>query len=226
MSEQVVFGIVSRNDLACQVAFNRVLRFAKNPEVCQMVGVSCIATARAMLASAIVQRIEAWGTECDGCVVLLDDDVEVTPIDLIAITRTCMQSGHVIVGTYPIRDADGAVSPDRRLAHRVGTDGAVYGGLGCIAIPIAVFLQVHKGEMPTRYLVSVHPSLPEVAPVYQATVLDGEWWTEDLFFFRVLRDGGAMTKLYPIVLRHAGRVADRSYRMLDGAPLPNELLTE
>lgn len=241
----VVVGLVSRSDLAVK----RQLQVVESTwpgdgvAICVMVGMSCIATARCALGAAIASDPPASGD----VVVLLDDDVLVSSVDLLAIVGQCRQSGEIVVGTYPIRDScEGAerLSPDLRLAHRVNRlpdgDVQIHGGLGCVAFPMPVFRELHGyGEIVSSdgvrvgNLVCPWSEMSVVVPggnvstcPYRACVQEGQWFTEDLFFFRLVERAGFPTQFYPLVLRHAGQVADSRYRMLDGTPIVSPLVAE
>jgi hypothetical protein len=156
-------------------------------------------------------------------VLLLDDDVVLSPSDVLAVAYQCHESQDVVFGSYPLRMPPGKEGQDNRLAHKLSPGGHISGGLGCTAIPAALFRHLHLSPFER---VKVHPSLPESSCPYRVGVYCGGWMTEDLFFCWTLARQNVKTSFYPPILRHGLTVATKDFTMLDHSPMIRDLVPE
>jgi hypothetical protein len=229
LAQHAAFGVVTRDDAGESRAQSVVDRYDPLAPVLTQKGVSCVATARCLLGATMAECMPPQ-TEC---VVLLDDDVEPSPGALNMLITSAISSartGHptVYVASYPLRLPtqlpDQPKQVDNRIAHRIAVDGNVSGGLGCIAIPAALFRWLHLGDWSPLY--SVMDSAPPSTCPYRVGPLHGTWTTEDLYFFSVLRELTIPSRLLPTVVRHGGRSAAADWKDLNGRPLPSCLTFE
>lgn len=226
----VTFGLVTRDNAGEARAGDIIEAYDRDALVLTQKGVSCVATARCMLGATMAEYMPP-DTEC---VVLLDDDVEPSPValrSLITSTISSARTGHptVYVASYPLRlplPLPGEPEqPDNRIAHRIAAVGGnVSGGLGCVAIPAAMFRWLHLGDWAPHY--QVMRKAPLSTCPYRVGPLHGTWTTEDLYFFSVLRELTIPSRLLPTVVRHDGRSAAADWKDLSGRPLPSCLSFE
>lgn len=226
----VAFGVVTRDAAGESRAQAIVDRYDPFAPVLTQKGVSCVATARCLLGATMAEYMPSE-TEC---VVFLDDDVEPSPTaltSLITSTISSARTGHptVYVASYPLRlpeSLPGAPEQvDNRIAHRVSAvNGNVSGGLGCVAIPAALFRWLHLGDWTPLY--AILPSAPLSTCPYRVGPYEGIWTTEDLYFFAMLRLNSIPSRLLPTVVRHGGRSAASGWSDLNGRPLPSCLTFE
>lgn len=218
----VAFGVVTRDSVGAARAQRVVDRWSADAPVLTQKGVSCVATARCMLGAAMATTMPS-NVEC---VVLLDDDV--TPsanalTTLIVSAISSARTGHptVYAASYPLRlpkpEPGERVLDDRRLAHDLSKDNNVSGGLGCVAIPSALFRWLHLGDW-TRHYQIMTAGPPSTCP-YRVGPRNGIWMTEDLYFCSVLRELTIPSRLIPVVVQHRGKSAGPGWSWLDGRPL-------
>lgn len=197
-------------------------QWGSNPVTCWNTGSSEIATARCSLGA-----IVATGMPPDtDVVVMLDDDVRPTPVDLIGIIgrAACDPTQPLVVCSYAIRLPPGKDGQDERIAHYVDPVGRVYGGLGCVAMTASRFRFIHlEGAQP---LVRVHQHAPLSSAPYRVGLFDGVWLSEDLYFFRTVHMLRIPTVLYPTCAVHGNTRVSRRFKMLDGAPLLSSLVVD
>jgi hypothetical protein len=219
---RVAFGTVTRDHCGLQRVQSVVDRWDLDAPLLSEVGHSCVATARCSLGAEMA-------TSCPSdveCIVLVDDDVSPSLIALksaIVSAVSSARSGHptAYFVSYPIRlpepDGQESVGEDKRLAHLLDFDDDVWGGLGCVAIPVATFRWLHLGDWTERYQVS--RGGPFSTCPYRVGPHDGQWKTEDVYFCSMLKQNGVRSRLVPYVARHGTISADESYRQLNGAPM-------
>jgi hypothetical protein len=75
-------------------------------------------------------------------------------------------------------------------------------------------------------LVRVTPGGPLSSAPYRVGVYDGQWLSEDLYFFRHVHRSGVPTVLYPRCSPHGRTLVTSRFKMLDGSPLAPELLLD
>lgn len=225
----VAFGVVTRDDCGAARAQSVVDAWDVDAPVLVQKGVSCVATARCILGSTMA---ETMPSDIE-CVVLLDDDVSPSPLALTTLVTSAVSSAKVgrptvYVASYPLRlpPAEPGEQPgvDRRIAHDVWKDGNVSGGLGCVAIPSALFRYLHLGDWTRHYPVSPG-RIPSTCP-YRVGPRHGIWMTEDLYFFSILRELTIPSRLIPRVVKHARLSAAEGFTQLNGSPLSCGLVFE
>lgn len=226
----VAFGVVTRDDAGESRAGDIIDAYDREALVLTQKGVSCVATARCMLGATMAECMPP-NTEC---VVLLDDDVEPSPGALTSLITSAISSartGHptVYVASYPLRlprPRPGEPEQlDNRIAHGIAAiGGTVSGGLGCVAIPAAMFRWIHLGDWAPHHQVSKRS--PMSTCPYRVGPLGGTWTTEDLYFFSVLQELTIPSRLLPTVVRHGGRSAAADWYDLNGRRLPSSLSFE
>lgn len=227
---RVAFGIVTRDDCGRQRAQEVVDLWDLDAPVLTMKGISCVATARCLLG---VDMANTMLPSTD-CVVLLDDDVRPSEFSLNLLITSChgaAKAGHptVYAATYPLRipppEAGELPRTDNRVAHDVWKDGVtISGGLGCVAIPAALFRWIHLGDWGHHY--SIVPGQAASTCPYRVGPRNGIWMTEDLWFFSVLRELSIPSRLIPRVVKHGDRSAAPGFRQLNDSPIPSHWVLE
>jgi hypothetical protein len=220
---KVAFGTVTRDHCGLQRVQAIVDRWDLDAPLMSMVGHSCVATARCSLGA---EMANSCPSDVE-CVVLLDDDVCPSLVALksaIVSAVSSARSGHptVYVVSYPIRLPEPTIDDplpgdDKRLAHLIDLDDDIWGGLGCVAIPIATFRWLHLGDWTQQYQV-VRGGTLSTCP-YRVGPHDGQWMTEDVYFFAMLKKNGIRSRMVPYVARHGTQSADASYSQLNGMSL-------
>lgn len=197
-------------------------QWCPDPVTCWNTGGSEIASSRCALGAIVATGMPA---ETD-IVVMLDDDVRPTPVDLIGIIgrAACDPISPVVVCSYALRLPPGKEGQDERIAHYV-KDRFIFGGLGCVAMTAARFRFIHLGDG-TQQLVKVHPNVPPSTAPYRVGVYADVWLSEDLYFFRNLHLLGIPAVLYPTCAVHGHTRVSRRFKMLDGAPLLSSLIVD
>lgn len=197
-------------------------QWSPEPVTCWYTGSSEIASARCCLGASVASHMPP-NTDV---VVMLDDDVRPSPVDLMGIIGRAAfdPTSPVVFSSYALRTPPGLEGNDDRIAHYLLGDSQVWGGLGCVAMTADRFRFVHLGG--AQPLVRVHPRLPHSAAPYRVGVYDDQWLSEDLYFCRVLHQLRVPTVLYPRCSAHGAVKVTSRFKMLDGAPLVSSLIVD
>jgi len=218
----VAFGVVTRDDCGRERAQTVIDRWSVDAPVLVQKGVSCVATARCLLGA----EMSASMPSDVECVFLLDDDVSPSATALFSLVTSAVssaRSGHptVYVASYPLRtptpELGEPIKEDRRIAHDIWQDGNVSGGLGCVAIPSALFRWLHLGDWTKHYPIMVGQT-PSTCP-YRVGPRNGIWMTEDLYFFSFLRELTVPSRMIPFIVQHGHKSAGPGWSWLDDRPI-------
>lgn len=226
----VAFGVVTRDDCGRERAQTVIDRWDVDAPVLVQKGVSCVATARCLLGAEMATNLPS-DVEC---VVLLDDDVSPSSAALLSIISSTVfsaRAGHptIFAASYPLRlpvpDQGDIPRSDNRIAHDIWKHGvSISGGLGCVAIPSALFRWIHLGDWTTHYSI-MGGGVPSTCP-YRVGPRHGIWMTEDVYFWSVLRELSIPSKLIPVVVKHGTLSGAPGWTQLNGMPLSAGVLFE
>lgn len=200
-------------------------QWCPEPMTCWNTGASEIASSRCHLGVMVATEMPA---DTD-VVVMLDDDVRPSPVDLIGLIGWAAYDLHspVVFMSYALRLPPGSEGQDARIAHYVSSEwGGVVGGLGCVAMTARCFRFLHLNAENEAPLVKTHPSLPPSTAPYRVGVYDGRWLSEDIYFCRNLLRRGVPSALYPKCAMHGKEKVTRRFSMLDGSPLVSSLIVD
>ena len=227
---KVVFCGPCRDRKAEQQAEATANQWRSNPVTCWLTGHSEVATARCSLGASVANHMP----DDSDVVVMLDSDVHPDPHTLLGVVGRAAYDPHapLVISSYPIRVPPGKEGYDDRLAHYV-QDKRVWGGLGCVAMAVERFLQLHLLGVFDEHVLDLRQPLVRVTPdgplssaPYRVGVYGGRWLSEDLYFFRHVHQNGVPTVLYPRCSPHGAVKATARFKMLDGSPLAPELLLD
>jgi hypothetical protein len=228
MVPSVAFLVPSRNEESLSRAMKTIRSSwpsstsgdSHEPPVWSLVGYSCVASARARLAAAAVVSMPPVDV-----VVMLDDDVWLSTIELLSIVQLAWSyiRPTVVFATYPIRQPKGFELRDQRLAHYLHGDH-VHGGLGCVAMRKEVFDYLHTVPFADEPMVTFGGGAATTAPYRVGPDANGKWLSEDLYFCARLEALGLRSVLNSVPVRHGAIAATKSYMMLDGSIPPDFLL--
>ena len=145
--------------------------------------------------------------------VSVDDDVAVSCDALAAMVEQCLREPSIVVAPCFLRDTSAVNIVDPAPLLEEPAPGCVLqriasGGFGCVAFSREVIRQVH--------VVSEHWTDDEGIErraVFRDEVADGQWWTEDIAFFRKLQPfkSSVAPKVYAVrrgQTTHGGQALD------------------